>query len=192
MKRKLITWIVGCMMIYILPASGQDPKTPLTPIGDEGRLPDQLDKKDVPQVVTTNYYRDYPSATVETWYVYPEYTYMDGTDWYIYSPSLVGGAPEYYLVEFTHEKTPYKVVYSKAGQKMSTYRGMSSNLPKKVTDALQKSSYKTWKIVNEKEEISRESDKKKVYKVVVEKDKQRHALYYQEDGKLLKDKNLTK
>jgi hypothetical protein len=180
------------MVLIAMYAVAQDPKTPLTPIGEEGRLPDQLEKKNVPDIVTQNYYRDYPSATVESWYVYPEYTYMDGTDWYVYSPSLVGGAPEYYLVEFTTDKTPHKVVYSKTGQRMSTYRGMSSNLPKPVTDALKKSSYKSWKIVNEKEEIWRESDKKKVYKIVVEKEKEKHALYYQEDGKLLKDKNLTK
>ncbi len=187
MKTNSVKMILSVVMIVALSAKVLA-QIPQTPVGEEGRLPDQLEKKDVPVIVTDNYYRDYPSSTVESWYVYPEYSYVDGTDWYVYTPSAVRGAPEYYLVEFTSDKTPHKVVYSKTGVRVSTYRELNTGLPKAVTNALKKSPYKHWTVVKEKEEIRRDSDAQKVYKIVVEKEGEKHTLYYQEDGKLLKDK----
>lgn len=157
-----------------------------------GRMPEKMDRTIVPKAVLDRYSIDYPSTTYESWYGYPSYDYNDGTNWYIYTPPSYTGAavsnPEYYVVEFTADKAPYKVVYSKEGKKISTYKTSESELPRAVINAMKKGAYKDWVVLKEKEEIWRESDKRKIYKVVVEKGNERHALYYREDGKLLKDK----
>ncbi|HVD98879.1 MAG TPA: PepSY-like domain-containing protein [Cytophagaceae bacterium] len=176
-------------VIVTMEASAQDGVS-TGPVPEEANLPGVVDKKHVPYVVTNNYYRDYNAALPDTWYVYPQYSDSDSSDWYVYSPSLVSGMPEYYIVHFDSSGTPHKIIYSKAGQKMTTYKGMNpnSNLPKAVQASLKKSAYKDWKITDGREEITRNSDKKKVYKITVEKGKEKRALYYQQDGKLLKDK----
>jgi hypothetical protein len=166
---------------FIFTASCQ---TVLTPVKDGVRHPDPLDKKDVPNIVIQNYYKDYPFSNIESWYAYPD----DGTPWYVYSTNLAGGAPEYFLVEFTYDNTAYKVVYSRAGKRMTMYKTYRSDLPKPVLVALNKSDYKDWKMTDEKEEIWRDSYNKKVYKLVMEKGNEKHTLYYRQDGKLLRDK----
>jgi hypothetical protein len=185
--KAIVSMLLGMALIFN--AFGQ-----ITPPPNEqvGRMPEKMDRSTVPPAVLDRYSIDYPSTTYESWYGYPSYEYNNGTSWYIYTPPSYTGAavsnPEFYVVEFTADKTPYKVVYNKEGKKISTYKTSNSELPKRVINAMKKGPYKDWVVTKEKEEIWRESDKGKVYKVVVEKDNERHALYYREDGKLLKDK----
>jgi mevalonate pyrophosphate decarboxylase len=126
----------------------------------------------------------------ESWYGYP--AFASDADWfgnesYYYTTDN----PQYYIVEFTSEKTPYKVIYTKEGKKIATSRRLKTELPSAVLNALNKSVYKTWTVSKEREEIFRQSDKKKVYRVVVENGMARHALYFESNGKLIKDKNLN-
>jgi len=97
--------------------------------------------------------------------------------------------PENYVVEFVKVKVPYKAVYSKTGQKIAIHRALTSDLPKAVSAVISKGQYKTWKVGTDKEEIFKDTDKDKlkVYKVDVENGKEKRMLYFQQDGRLLKD-----
>lgn len=188
---KLALGMLLCSFAFPTSAQVTPAETQDGPVPEEAKNPGVVDRKHVPYTVTQNYYRDYPSATqTDTWYAYPQYSYADTTDWYVYTPSLVAGAPEYYVVHFDSSGTPQKVIYSKSGEKMTAHRGMrtKTGIPKAVMASLRNSDYKSWVVTDEKEEITRHSDKKKVYKLTVEKGKEKRVLYYQEDGKLLKDK----
>lgn len=157
------------------------------------KKPAKIAKAKVPAVVTETYYKEYPLAatTYENWYGYPSYDF--GNDWYGYDPFLFEYEyPEYYIVEFTKNKVPHTVVYSKAGKKIATHKKITSDLPAAINAAIAKSEYSTWKVEKEKEEIFRdtEMDKMKVYKVEVEKGKATHELFYSSEGALLKDRTI--
>lgn len=195
MLMNLFAKLTGSILLYSFALHTSAQVTPNEtqdgPVPEESNLPGVVDRKHVPYTVTQNYYRDYPSTTqTDTWYVYPQYSNADTTDWYVYTPSLVAGAPEYYVVHFDSSGSPQKVIYSKSGEKMTSLRGIrtKTGIPKAVMASLRKSDYKSWVVTDEQEEITRNSDKKKVYKLTVEKGKEKRMLYYQEDGKLLKDK----
>jgi len=66
---------------------------------------------------------------------------------------------------------------------------LTSDLPKAVSAVISKGQYKTWKVGTDKEEIFKDTDKDKlkVYKVDVENGKEKRMLYFQQDGRLLKD-----
>ena len=156
-----------------------------------GKKPAKIEKKKVPSIVTETYFKEYPAATYENWYGYPEFDYQN--DWYGYNPFLYEYEhPEYYVVEFTKDKTPHKIVYSKTGKKIATHKKITTDLPLAITTAISKSEYSTWKMTNEKEEIFRDEDmdKIKVYKVEVEKGKEKHVLFFASNGDLLKDKTM--
>jgi hypothetical protein len=76
---------------------------------------------------------------------------------------------------------------------VATHKVLTSDLPKAVSATVSKGEYKTWKLGKDKEEIFKDSDKDqlKVYKVTVEKGKEKHTLFIQSDGKLLKDKKVS-
>ena len=172
-----------------LTAFGQSAVLPNSQGGDK---PENLDRSTIPGPVSENYVREYPKTTYETWYYYPSSSYDESAEWYVYVPSVIAETePAFYVVEFTNQdEVPYKVVYSKDGKRVTTYRG-NNVLPKAVTDAIKKSPYKDWALTKDKEEMWKDSDNKKVYKVVMEKGSKKHVLYYQEDGKLLKDKDKS-
>ena len=112
-------------------------------------------------------------------------------DWYGYNTYLFDyDNPEYYIVEFSEKDVPHKVIYSKNGKKIATHKKSNAILPKPITSAIGRSEYKTWKLLKDKEEIFKDSDSMKVFKVEVEKEKERHVLFYSTTGELLKDKKI--
>ena len=167
-------------------------QAPMKSIEEGGKMPAKIEKTKVPKTVTEVYVLEYPMATNENWYSYP--AFADESDWYGYNPYLEGGVnPEYYIVEFNSKnKTPHKVIYSKNGKKIATHKKLSVALPVAVSNALSKGDYKDWTIQKDKHEMfkMKDTDKVKVYRIVVEKGMDRHALYYESDGTLLKDKRL--
>ena len=62
-------------------------------------------------------------------------------------------------------------------------------MPAAVTDAISNGNYKSWKVGKDKEEIfkDKDTDQMKVYKVSVSNGNEKHTLYFQQDGKMLKD-----
>jgi hypothetical protein len=190
MKTKTIKVIAGCFLLLFVTLNTYAQKTIKT-TEECGKKPTKIEKKKVPEIVTTTYFREYPVTTLENWYGYPEFDYIN--DWYGYNPYLFEYEhPGYYVVEFTKDNIPHKVIYSKEGKKIATHKKLTSELPKEVAEAISRGEYKTWKMVKEKEEIFRDSDmdKMKVYKVEVENGKEKHTLFYSSDGDLLKDKTM--
>ena len=152
----------------------------------------KIEKTKVPKAVTETFYVDYPVTAYESWYGYP--TFDNDLYWYDYDPYFYSNdSPEYYVVDFTKDNTPYKAVYNKSGKKISVHKKLT-DLPSAVSSAISAGEYKTWTVGKDKEEIfkDKDSDQLKVYKVDVEKGNEKHRLYFQPDGKLLKDKTCTK
>jgi hypothetical protein len=201
MKITSVKMIAGCVLLAALsmdamaqmtPNSNPSytPSTP-TPIQESGTMPDRYDANKVPGQVTDQYRNDYPGVTNNSWYAYPAFS--DETDWYGYNPyTAPGDNPEYYVSDFKKDNRSYRVIYDKNGKRIATHRTYMGELPKAVSDAMHKGMYKNWVVTKEKEEMYKDkyTDKTKVYRIVVEKGTEKHALYYQSDGTLVKDKNL--
>ena len=190
MKLKDTKVIAGCALfaIFALNSFGQSSSS------KEGlQTTVKLEKNKVPKEVTEPFYREYPITTYENWYGLKAYDYKSDwfDNWYDYDTYRHHvETPQYYVVEFSNDKTKAKVIYSKSGGKVAFHKSLNTELPKDVIFAISKGIYKNWKIGNDKEEIYKDSDKDllKVYKVTVEKGKEKHTLFFQPDGKLLKDK----
>jgi hypothetical protein len=159
------------------------------------KSPTKLEKKQIPKEVSEPYYREYPMTNFENWFGYPVYEYGDYwyDNWYENTPYVYTEYPEYYIIESSKDNIPYKAIYSKAGKKVAIHKSLKSDLPKGVSAAISKGEYKTWTLGKDKEEIFKDSDKDqmKVYKVDVDKGKEKHTLFFQSDGKLLKDKKVS-
>ena len=156
----------------------------------------KLEKSKVPKPVTESYYREFPMKTYENWYGYPAYNYQNDwyDNWYDYYPNTYTEHPEYYIIETTKDNKPFKVIYDKTGAKIAVHKVLKSGLPKAVLANINKGKYKTWKLGNnDQEEIfkDKDTDQMKVYKVAVEKGKEKHNLFFQANGKLLKDKKVS-
>ncbi|MBC7412777.1 MAG: hypothetical protein H7331_10040 [Bacteroidia bacterium] len=154
------------------------------------KLPVKIKKKLVPQSVIDALRNEYTSTTNESWYGYP--TFLCEDDWYGYNPNLYCDKnPEYYVVQFTKDKTVFKVIYSNVGKKIATYTTVNE-LPEAVLVAINKSTYANWKLSKWQEEIFKDGykDDSKVYKVEVEKGREKHILFYKANGNLLKDKEI--
>ena len=193
MKTISIKLIAGCVLLvfFAMASFGQATSKPAKE-GEKAKA--KVEKTKVPKEVTDTYYMEYPGAVYENWYGYPTYNYGDYwyDDWYDYGPYSYVDYPEYYVVEFTKDKIPQKAIYSKTGKKVAIHK-MLVDLPKAVTASISKCEYKAWKLEKDKEEIFKDKDKDqmKVYKVTVEKGKEKHTLFLQPDGKLLKDKKVS-
>lgn len=194
MKRMSFKMIVACSLLafFAINSYGQTPTK--SSKGDEKKVA-KLEKSKVPKEITDIYFRDYPGITYFDWYGFPSYDYGPYwyDDWYDYGPYSYIDIPEYYVVEFNKDSTATKAIYSKTGGKVATHKVLTSDLPKAVSATVSKGEYKTWKLGKDKEEIFKDSDKDqlKVYKVTVEKGKEKHTLFIQSDGKLLKDKKVS-
>jgi hypothetical protein len=192
MKKINLQVIAVCILLtsFTMSSFGQ---TASKPMKEHVKKKTKLEKNKVPKEVTEVFYIEYPATVDESWYGYPtidEKVYWYDNDSSLYSDEYI----EYYVVDFTKENTPYKAVYSKKGKKIATHKKVTSDLPKAVLTAINAGEYKDWKIDGDKEEIfkDKDSDVMKVYKVTVEKGKEKHILFFQPDGKLLKDKNCHK
>ena len=190
--KKIITKVIAGSALLTFFAVSSFAQTASTTTKADGKKKVKIEKNKVPKVVTETFYVDYPVTTYESWYGYP--TFDNDLYWYDYDPFFYSNEyPEYYVVDFTKDNTPYKAVYNKSGKKIAIHKKLS-DLPKAVLSAISSGAYKTWTVAKDKEEIfkDKDSDQLKVYKVEVEKGKEKHALYFQPDGKLLKDKVCTK
>ena len=155
---------------------------------DSSQTRTKLDKSKVPKDVTDAFYNQYPLASYGNWYCYP--TFTNGSAWYDYDPNyFLTGDPDNYVIEFNNKDTAFKAIYAKDGTKIASHKGMSMDMPAAVTDAINNGDYKSWTVGKDKEEIfkDKDTDQMKVYKVSVSKGSEKHLLYFQQDGKMLKD-----
>lgn len=149
----------------------------------------KVSKKNVPMPLAVTYYSEFPDKTYERWHSYP--ILNDEDDWYGYNPYVFTDLnPKYYIVDVVKYEQPYKIIYSKEGKKIASHKIIYFTLPKPISLAISKSAYSNWKLSEEKEEITKDGDSTLVYKVSVERNKEKHILFYQIDGVLLKDKEI--
>jgi hypothetical protein len=187
MKNTQVKMILGCLLLtfFTLNSFAQSAAKPHTKVT---KMAAKIEKSKVPTVVTETFMREYPMGMYENWYGYPEYNgYGYDPNFYYYNDY-----PENYIVEFTKDKVKHKVFYSKTGKKIATHTLINANIPKSIMEAVAKSHYKSYKLQEDKEEILKDgdSDLLKVYKVEVRKGNDRHALFYDVEGKLMKDVKL--
>ena len=104
--------------------------------------PTKIGKTAVPKLVVDLYDKEYSATTYESWHGYP--SFASENDWYGYNPNLYCEEnPEYYVVEFKKDKTPHKVIYSKAGEKIATHKALVTPMPEAISLAIAKSIYAT-------------------------------------------------
>jgi hypothetical protein len=155
---------------------------------DSSQVRAKLDKSKVPKHVTDAFYNQYPLVNYGDWYGYPAFN--GGSAWYDYDPNyFLTGDPDNYVIEFNNKDTAFKAIYAKDGTKIASHKGISSDMPAAVTNAIRNGDYKSWTVGKDKEEIfkDKDTDQLKVYKVSVSKGIEKHTLYFQQDGKMLKD-----
>ena len=155
---------------------------------DSSQTHTKLDKGKVPKDVTDAFYLQYPLATYGDWYGYP--TFTSGSAWYDYNPNYyLIGDPDNYVIEFNNKDTAFKAIYAMDGTKIASHKVMAADMPIAVTDAINNGDYKSWTVGKDKEEIfkDKDTDQMKVYKVSVSKGSEKRTLYFQQDGKMLKD-----
>jgi hypothetical protein len=171
------------VVAYEVPANEAAENKPAAKTGNKTDA--KLAKDQVPPVVVTEFEEEFPVAEFVDWYSYP--VFYDDWGWYTIDPvyEVVEEVPEYYLVEFTDAGTPQKTIFNKQGEKVATRRTIKeADLPKAVTDGFHKSAFKDWKIVGEREEVTRHKDKQKVYRLEVEKGAEKRFLFFDPAGKL--------
>jgi len=155
----------------------------------------KIEKSKVPKAVTDLFYIQFPKTSSDSWFGVPPHDNLDEwwDNWYEDGPYLNSDNPDYYIVEYSIGNVPYKAVYSKNGNKVATHKILKSDLPKAVSAAISNGKYKGWKLEKDKEEIfkDKDTDQMKVYKVSVKKGEEMHILFFQADGKLLKDKKVS-
>lgn len=178
----VLAFLLGTCLV----ASAQ---APMTEIDKGGKMPNKaLDESKVPLSVKQQFTTDYPMVKTYYWYGYPAIVDSSWTD-YDSQSYVTEGPIEYYVTEYVVNEVPSKTVYSKSGKKVSTHKSVKDHeIPVAVTNAIKKGKYSGWKIASEKEELMKDSDKKKLYKVIVEKSGETHVLCYDASGKLIKDK----
>jgi hypothetical protein len=155
---------------------------------DSSQTHTKLDKGKVPKDVTDAFYNQYPLATYGDWYGYPAFT--NGSAWYDYDPYYyLTGNPDNYVIEFNNKDTAFKAIYGKDGTKIASHKAITADMPAAVRDAINDGDYKSWTVGKDKEEIfkDKDTDQLKVYKVSVSKGSEKRTLYFQQDGKMLKD-----
>jgi len=190
MKNKILTTVASVLVFFAFTLSSLGQTTTTKTIEKAGKKPAKIEKAKVPKAVTETFKTEYPAVITEGWYGYPKYPFYN--DWYDYNPFLFENTkPEYYVVDFTKDKVNHKAIYSKEGKKIAIHKKVYL-LPEVITQAIKKGSYSNWKIATEKEKIFKdiEMDKVVVYKVGVEKGKEKHDLFYSQEGELLKDKTI--
>ncbi len=155
--------------------------------------PKKVSKEELPKAVADSFYKQYPVTTNAAWYSFPAYDYqLEWWDnWYDYNPTVPPYSSDYYAADYTHDDTQHKTIYHKNGKRVATHKKLKKEIPKPVLDAIANSIYKTWHLGKEKEEIFKDKNSMKVYKIEVENGTQKHALFYQQDGKLLKDRKIS-
>ncbi len=150
-----------------------------------------VETSQVPAIIIEKYNKEYPLRTLEVWNGYPEL--LEESDWFGCNPYLYNCInPKYYVVEFTNDKIPYRVVYSLEGKKVAVHRSMNTKTIKAIANSIMKTKYKDWKIAKAQEEIFKgdDADKLVVYKIEVTKGDKVHYLFYKANGTLIKDKEI--
>jgi hypothetical protein len=191
MKRIITKSITGFILLALISLSSYSQSYAKT--DTDSSLPrKEIDKGRIPKEVTDAFTRQYPLATNGDWNCYPSSS--SATDWYSNDASSVEGSEaNSYDIEFTSGGTSYQAIYAGNGTKIASHKRMDSEMPAAVNDAISNGDYKSWTLQKDKEEIYKNSgsDQLKVYRVNVMNGFEKHTLFIQQDGKMLRDKKVA-
>lgn len=148
----------------------------------------KIEKNNVPKLIISNHYKEFPNTTNNNWFGYPKYSI--NSDWFDKRINLsIVESPRYYIVEFKSDTILHRLTYNTLGEKINTYISIDNKIQTKIAKTLIDSKYKNWEITNEKEEIFRDLDLDIliVYKIEIQKNNKKRYLFYTENGLLIKD-----
>jgi hypothetical protein len=151
----------------------------------------KIKKADVPKEVIESFTIIYPQEQVIDWYTYPYYSDIEIDDSPMDTITYVEYLyPEFYEVEFIKEGKTHKSIFSRTGKLLHMKKAIKDEeLPQPVVNAIKNGPYKDWTIVGEKEKIEKKATEP-VYKVKVEKGKERQVLFYYGDGTLVQVRKI--
>lgn len=152
----------------------------------------KIEKNNVPKLIISNHYKEFPNTTNNNWFGYPNYSI--NSDWFDKTINLsIVESPKYYIVEFKSDTILHRLTYNTLGEKINTYISIDNKIQTKIAKTLIDSKYKNWEITNEKEEIFRDLDLDilTVYKIEIQKNNKKRYLFYTENGLLIKDIEIT-
>ena len=152
----------------------------------------KIEKNNVPKLIISNHYKEFPNTTNNNWFGYPKYSI--NSDWFDKRINLsIVESPRYYIVEFKSDTILHRLTYNTLGEKINTYISIDNKIQTKIAKTLIDSKYKNWEITNEKEEIFRDLDLDIliVYKIEIQKNNKKRYLFYTENGLLIKDIEIT-
>ncbi|MDJ1466302.1 hypothetical protein QNI19_21385 [Cytophagaceae bacterium DM2B3-1] len=132
--------------------------------------------------------KDFPNEVITKNTLQPLDTYTK--NWKVVdtrsSDYRAGQSADYYQVDTRSNHTVTHSIYSKDGRLLYfSEKTKNGELPAVITNTLEKD-YKGWKIVSEKEMIH-SSKKPDYYKVVIENGKYKRTLFFDLEGKFLKE-----
>jgi hypothetical protein len=153
----------------------------------------RLKEDNVPDAVKKTYleeFLDYTEGNNKNWAAYP--SLESDFDWYDPEPYIfTNNAPENFEIVHKKDDSFVRVIYSKEGKKIATHQPLKSDLPQGVSQSISRGKYKGWAVAKEKQGIFKETDKANmIYKVTISNGTEKHELFLQSDGKLIKDKKL--
>jgi hypothetical protein len=151
----------------------------------------KLKQTDVPKEVIETFTAIYPKEQIIDWYAYPYYWDIEMDDSPLDTITYVEYLyPEFYEVEFIKEGKTHKSIFSRPGKLLHTRKLIKDEeIPQQIVNSLKKGDYKDWNMVGEKERIEKESSEP-LYKLKVEKGRERQVLFYYGDGTLVQVKKI--
>ncbi|MDB5273230.1 MAG: hypothetical protein JWO58_1597 [Chitinophagaceae bacterium] len=129
----------------------------------------------------------YPEMEIIEWETAPEYIVESRNDT---TEIFEVVDPEIYIVTLKKDNELTKAKLHRKGQFIESRKSLTKEkFPSSIQETLKKGIYKDWNVTSEGEEIKHVAEKELLYRVVLEKDKQKQVLYFKKDGTLVKTLN---
>lgn len=156
-------------------------------------------EESLPQAITDEFKNAHPDASTTEWVVshlsYWYNDYLEGwyIDWYNDRPEVTYNFEKanFYQVTFTNTKGEInKALYTRYGFWHET-RTQLDDLPSEVKKGLSKTIYADWKRLSHLEKIEAVGWPGVVYRIAVSKEKRKHIVRLDSEGKIVQVKKLT-
>jgi len=146
-------------------------------------------KSEAPTEVIKTFEVYYPGVEVTDWYSYPFYWDIENDEPETDTLWVEYFYPEFYEVEFIEKGKKHKGIFSRKGKHVRT-TSKAELLPAAVDNAIKSGDYKDWTVAGDKEKVEKKETNETLYKVAFKKGKERHVVYYDENGKIAQVKKI--
>ena len=100
----------------------------------------KIEKNNVPKLIISNHYKEFPNTTNNNWFGYPNYSI--NSDWFDKTINLsIVESPKYYIVEFKSDTILHRLTYNTLGEKINTYISIDNKIQTKIAKTLIDSKY---------------------------------------------------